>query len=97
MSKAKTPCQCPLAGWCPAHRRKMSAVRHQQCQQEPGYFEAFQRGKEQRKQRGLGDSIAEITHKTGIAKALHALAEKTGKDCGCPERQGWLNEKVPYK
>jgi hypothetical protein len=34
-------CVCPAAGWCETHRRIMSELRHRQCRDEPGYFEAF--------------------------------------------------------
>ena len=43
--------------------------------------------------RGLGDSIAKITKKTGIEWLTKALVP----DCGCEDRQAWLNEKFPYK
>lgn len=44
--------------------------------------------------RGLGDTIAKITHATGIDK----IVKKTlGKDCGCRGRQEKLNELFPYK
>jgi hypothetical protein len=44
--------------------------------------------------RGLGDTIAKITHATGIDRVVKAV---TGSDCGCAKRQQWLNEVVPYK
>jgi hypothetical protein len=47
--------------------------------------------------RGLGDTIAKITHATGIAKAVEAVSKATGIPCNCPERQAALNEAVPYK
>jgi len=43
--------------------------------------------------RGLGDTIAKITHATGIAKVVKII----NPDCGCDERQEWLNKKIPYK
>lgn len=39
-----TPCQCPLAGYCETHKRHMSVLRHRQCRDEAGYYEAFARG-----------------------------------------------------
>lgn len=39
-----TPCVCPLAGYCETHKRTMSAVRHAECRDKPGFFEAFQIG-----------------------------------------------------
>jgi hypothetical protein len=47
--------------------------------------------------RGLGDTIAKITHATGIAKAVEVVTEALGiEDCGCSGRQEWLNGAVPY-
>jgi len=43
--------------------------------------------------KGLGDTIAKMTHATGIAKIVKAIAP----DCGCNKRQEWLNNKIPYK
>lgn len=39
-----TQCQCPLAGYCETHKRNMSVLRHRQCRDEAGYYEAFARG-----------------------------------------------------
>ena len=48
--------------------------------------------------RGLGDTIAKITHYTGIAKAVEVVTEALGiEDCGCGARQEWLNEAKPYE
>ena len=46
--------------------------------------------------RGLGDTVAKITHATGIAQVVHAVSAITGHPCGCPERQEALNKAVPY-
>lgn len=45
------------------------------------------------KSRGLGDTVAKITHATGIVKIVKAITP----DCGCNKRQEWLNKMVPYK
>jgi len=47
--------------------------------------------------RGLGDTIATITHATGIAQAVEYVSGKLGVDCGCKKRQEALNKLVPYK
>ena len=47
--------------------------------------------------RGLGDTIASITHTTGIAQAVEYVADKLGVDCGCKKRQEALNKLVSYK
>ena len=49
------------------------------------------------KPRGLGDSIANFTKKTGIKAVVNKLANSLNKSCGCQERQDYLNKKFPYK
>ena len=47
--------------------------------------------------RGLGDTIAKITHATGITKAVEVVTEALGiEDCGCNGRHEWLNGVAPY-
>ena len=49
------------------------------------------------KSKGLGDTIAKITHATGIDKAAEAIAKAAGADdCGCNKRRKTLNEILPY-
>lgn len=43
--------------------------------------------------RGLGDTVAKITHATGIDRAVKAVF---GPDCGCAERQAAANKFFPY-
>lgn len=47
-----------------------------------------------KKSKGLGDTIAKITHATGLDKLTTWIA---GEDCGCEERQERLNRLFPYK
>lgn len=50
------------------------------------------------KSKGLGDTIAKITHFFGIDILAKKIANLFGKeDCGCTRRQKKLNEKFPYK
>jgi hypothetical protein len=91
-----TPCQCPAAGWCETHKRQMSEVRHRQCRDEPGYYEAFAKGAGSRPLRGLGDAVAAVTEATGIAAAVKAVSKALGKDCGCGKRRQALNERFPF-
>jgi hypothetical protein len=49
------------------------------------------------KSRGLGDTIAKVTHATGIAQAVDFVSQLVGLPCGCAERQQRLNEVVPYR
>ena len=47
---------------------------------------------------GLGDLIAKITHKLGIAKIAEDIAHAMGEeDCGCERRREQLNNLVPFK
>jgi hypothetical protein len=43
------------------------------------------------KSKGLGDTIEKITTATGIKKVVDAVANATGKDCGCNKRKENLN------
>jgi NAD(P)H-nitrite reductase large subunit len=51
----------------------------------------------QKKSKGLGDTIENITKATGIKKVVDAISEATGIDCGCGERKDLLNKMFPYK
>ena len=51
---------------------------------------------ENKKSKGLGDTVAKITKATGIKKVVDTVAKATGKDCGCGERQATLNRLFPY-
>jgi hypothetical protein len=47
--------------------------------------------------KGLGDTIAKITHYTGIAKVVEVVTDVLGiEDCGCGRRREKLNESTPY-
>lgn len=48
--------------------------------------------------KGLGDSIAKITHALGIDKVADGAAKLLGaKDCGCNNRRKFFNDLFPYK
>ncbi len=50
------------------------------------------------KSKGLGDSIAKITHKLKIDKVADYVSKLVGLEgCGCEERRQYLNELFPYK
>ena len=49
------------------------------------------------KPRGLGDSIANFTQKTGIKAAVDRISSSLNKPCGCQQRQDYLNKKFPFK
>jgi hypothetical protein len=46
--------------------------------------------------RGLGDTIAKITHATGLDQLATMYTQITGQPCGCSDRQEALNKLVPY-
>ncbi len=46
---------------------------------------------------GLGDTIAKITHATGLDVVADKVAKAMGKeDCGCNKRREKLNELIPF-
>jgi len=48
--------------------------------------------------KGLGDTIARVTHATGIDRLAQKIAQARGKsDCGCKKRQEYINQLIPYK
>ena len=48
--------------------------------------------------KGLGDTIAKITHATGLDVVADKVAKAMGQeDCGCKRRKEKLNELFPYK
>ncbi len=50
------------------------------------------------KSKGLGDTVAKITHALKIDKVAEAAAHLAGiEGCGCEERKEWLNQLFPYK
>ena len=51
---------------------------------------------ENKKSKGLGDTIEKITKATGIKKVVDTVAKATGKDCGCAARKEKLNKMFPY-
>lgn len=51
---------------------------------------------EEARSRGLGDTIAKITHATGLDVLAKTYTAITGKPCGCASRQEALNKLFPY-
>lgn len=49
------------------------------------------------KSQGLGDTIEKVTEATGIKKAVEAVSDALGVDCGCEKRKEWLNERFRYR
>lgn len=43
---------------------------------------------------GLGNDIKKITQATGLDKLAQAIAKLLDEDCGCDDRQEWLNDKT---
>ena len=52
----------------------------------------------EKRDRGLGDTIARFTKVVKIDKLVERTAKAVGKeDCGCGKRQEKLNKAFPYK
>ena len=52
---------------------------------------------ENQESKGLGDTIAKVTHAVGLDKVAEAVAKAAGKeDCGCNKRKQKLNDMFPY-
>ena len=47
--------------------------------------------------RGLGDSIAKFTERTGVKTIVDRVSDGLNLPCGCNNRQEWFNEKFPYR
>lgn len=46
--------------------------------------------------KGLGDSIHNLTVRTGIKKAVDTVSQALNTDCGCNHRRKTLNDLFPY-
>jgi hypothetical protein len=44
--------------------------------------------------KGLGDDIKKITSATGLDQLAKRIAQLLDEDCGCDDRQEWINEKT---
>jgi hypothetical protein len=44
---------------------------------------------------GLGDSVADLAHLTGMDQLAKLYEQVTGKDCGCEDRRQTLNQIFP--
>jgi hypothetical protein len=44
--------------------------------------------------KGLGDDIKKITVATGLDQLAKRIAQILDEDCGCDDRQAWLNEQT---
>ena len=60
----------------------------------PASFQEYQERLKAHK--GLGDTVAAITHVTCLDKLSQAYEALTGKDCGCNKRRDQLNKMFPY-
>jgi hypothetical protein len=45
---------------------------------------------------GLGDTVADLTHLTGLDQLAKLYEQVTGKSCGCDERRQVLNQLFPF-
>ena len=44
--------------------------------------------------KGLGDDIKKITSATGLDQLAKKISQLLDEDCGCDDRQTWLNDKT---
>ena len=44
--------------------------------------------------KGLGDDVKKITKATGLDQLAKKIAQLLDEDCGCDDRQTWLNEQT---
>jgi len=51
---------------------------------------------ENKKSKGLGDSIEKFTKATGIKKVVDTVSKVTKKPCNCGQRKNTLNRLFPY-
>ena len=51
---------------------------------------------ENKKSKGLGDTVAKFTKATGIKKVVDTVNKVTKKPCNCGKRQSNLNRLFPY-
>jgi hypothetical protein len=52
---------------------------------------------ENQESKGLGDTIAKMTHAIGLDKVAENVVKAVGKeDCGCNKRRQKLNDMFPY-
>ena len=61
------------------------------------YLKFIRENQPKAESRGLGDTVAKITHDTGLDKLSALYTKITGKPCGCASRQEALNKLFPYK
>lgn len=45
---------------------------------------------------GLGDTVADLTHLTGLDQLAKLYEQVSGKSCGCDERRQALNQLFPF-
>ena len=51
---------------------------------------------ENKKSKGLGDTVAKFTTATGIKKVVDTVSKVAKKPCNCGQRQDNLNRLFPY-
>lgn len=46
--------------------------------------------------KGIGDTVERLIHKTGLDSLSKTYEKLTGRNCGCNNRKEWLNNRYPY-
>jgi hypothetical protein len=87
-------CVCPAAGYCEIHDRQMSALRHRQCRDEPGYYEAFQLARKGREAKGEPPPASAPPRQLGEG-CIHHGSYLT--DHACPTCGGGMKQLPVYQ
>lgn len=94
-----TPCDCPLAGWCPRHKFTTSLREFELCRTRAEYFDLFASGNapqhhREAKARGLPPPRrSRLPLGDWIAKGIEVATFGKVKPCGgCSKRKRKLNE-----
>ena len=46
---------------------------------------------------GLGNTVEDIIHITGLDRIARMYTQITGNDCGCEQRKEYLNQLFPFQ
>jgi hypothetical protein len=93
-----TPCECPIAGYCPRHKCEKVPHWHWLCKTQPDYFDAWERGEGPGqiqagdglgpgRRLGLGDVVAWAIRRATLGRLR--ICEP------CSRRKAWLNRHFP--
>jgi hypothetical protein len=81
MTEKKTPCECPLAGFCNRHGIQKTEHFHKLCQNHNGYFNMWEKCK------GPGQAFTDCTEKR-TPEEIQESVIKTRKGCELCNNEG---------